>query len=102
MIPLKDDNPSNTAPVVTVALIVLNALVFVYQISLQAGGPDGVQAAQAFIEEFNAKYDKRIGGVAEPCNEVDAIQWVTIEQATIILTAKPRRTRGTSTANAAA
>jgi len=50
--PLKDDNPSNTAPVVTVALIVLNALVFVYQISLQAAGPDGAQAAQAFIEEF--------------------------------------------------
>jgi membrane associated rhomboid family serine protease len=50
--PLKDDNPSSTAPVVTVALIVLNALVFVYQISLQAGGPDGARAAQAFIEEF--------------------------------------------------
>ena len=52
MFPLKDDNPSSTAPVVTVALIVLNALVFVYQISLQAGGPDGARAAQAFIEEF--------------------------------------------------
>ena len=52
MFPLKDDNPSRTAPVVTVALIVLNALVFVYQISLQAGGPDGARAAQAFIEEF--------------------------------------------------
>jgi membrane associated rhomboid family serine protease len=50
--PLKDDNPSRTAPVVTVALIVLNALVFVYQISLQAGSPDGARAAQAFIEEF--------------------------------------------------
>ena len=52
MFPLKDDNPSSTAPVVTVALIVLNALVFVYQISLQAGGQDGARAAQAFIEEF--------------------------------------------------
>ncbi len=52
MFPLKDDNPSSTAPVATVALIVLNALVFVYQISLQAGGPDGARAAQAFIEEF--------------------------------------------------
>ena len=52
MFPLKDDNPSRTAPVVTVALIVLNALVFLYQISLQAGGPDGARAAQAFIEEF--------------------------------------------------
>ena len=52
MFPLKDDNPSNTAPIVTVALIVLNAVVFVYQISLEAGGPDGARAGQAFIEEF--------------------------------------------------
>ena len=52
MFPLKDDNPSNSAPVVTVALIVLNALFFVYQISLEAGGADGARAGQAFIEEF--------------------------------------------------
>lgn len=52
MFPLKDDNPSATAPLVTVALIVLNALVFVYQISLQVGGPEGARAAQAFVEEF--------------------------------------------------
>jgi rhomboid family protein len=50
--PLKDDNPSESAPVVTVALIVLNALFFVYQISLEAGGADGARAGQAFIEEF--------------------------------------------------
>jgi len=50
--PLKDDNPSNSAPVVTVTLIVLNALFFVYQISLEAGGADGARAGQAFIEEF--------------------------------------------------
>ncbi len=52
MFPLKDDNPSNSAPVVTVTLIVLNALFFVYQISLEAGGADGARAGQAFIEEF--------------------------------------------------
>ena len=52
MFPLKDDNPSTTAPLVTVALIVLNALVFVYQISLEVGGPEGARAAQAFVEEF--------------------------------------------------
>jgi rhomboid family protein len=50
--PLKDDTPSDSAPVVTVALIVLNALFFVYQISLEAGGADGARAGQAFIEEF--------------------------------------------------
>ncbi|HZP36838.1 MAG TPA: rhomboid family intramembrane serine protease [Methylomirabilota bacterium] len=52
MFPLKDDNPSATAPLVTVLLIVLNVLVFVYQISLSVGGPEGARAAQAFIEEF--------------------------------------------------
>ena len=52
MFPLKDDNPSESAPVVTVALIVLNALFFVYQISLEAGGADGARAGQAFIDEF--------------------------------------------------
>ncbi len=52
MFPLKDDNPSHSAPVVTVALIVLNALFFVYQISLEAGGADGARAGQAFIDEF--------------------------------------------------
>ena len=52
MFPLKDDNPSRTTPVVTVGLIILNALVFIYQFSLEHGGPDGARAGQAFIEEF--------------------------------------------------
>ncbi len=34
MIPLKDDTPSSTYPYVTVAFIVINVLVFLYQISL--------------------------------------------------------------------
>jgi membrane associated rhomboid family serine protease len=50
--PLKDDNPTSTTPVFTVGLIILNALVFVYQFSLEAGGPDGARAGQAFISEF--------------------------------------------------
>jgi membrane associated rhomboid family serine protease len=37
MFPLRDENPSLTTPVVTRALLVLNALVFVYQLSL---GPE--------------------------------------------------------------
>jgi membrane associated rhomboid family serine protease len=52
MFPLKDENPSRTTPVVTVGLIIVNVLVFVYQFSLQVGGIDGAQAGQAFIEEF--------------------------------------------------
>jgi membrane associated rhomboid family serine protease len=34
MIPLRDENPSSTVPVVTRALIAMNALVFVYELSL--------------------------------------------------------------------
>jgi membrane associated rhomboid family serine protease len=42
MIPLRDVIPSRSTPVVTVSIIVLNALVFVYQLSLG-------DAAQAFV-----------------------------------------------------
>lgn len=40
MIPLKDDNPTETTPYVTVALIAINIIVFIYQLSL---GPRGDQ-----------------------------------------------------------
>ena len=51
--PLKDDVASRSWPVVTVGLIGLNVLAFLYQISLgiDAPGP-GTGAAQAFIVEF--------------------------------------------------
>ena len=51
--PLKDDVPSRSWPVVTVGLIALNVLAFLYQVSLgiDARGP-GAGAAQAFIFEF--------------------------------------------------
>ncbi len=47
MIPLRDENPTTMTPVVTVALIVLNCLVYLYQISL---GP----AEERFIASFAA------------------------------------------------
>ena len=50
MFPLKDDNPSRSTPVVTVAIIVLNALAFLYQVSLETGGSP--REAQAFVFEF--------------------------------------------------
>src|SRR5918995_6093856 len=57
MIPLRDDVPSRTAPLVTVLLIALNVLAFLYQVSLQFAeasntmrGP--ADTAQAFIYEF--------------------------------------------------
>jgi membrane associated rhomboid family serine protease len=55
MIPLKDDVPSRSMPFVTVGLIGLNVLVFLYQLSLSidTGGPDA-GAFQAFIVEFGA------------------------------------------------
>ena len=40
MIPLRDDNPSSIAPILTIALIVACVLVFLWQISF---GPDGGQ-----------------------------------------------------------
>ena len=53
MFPLKDDLPTRITPVVTVGLIVLNVLVFLYQVSLEVGGPgEGAGAAAAFVMEF--------------------------------------------------
>jgi membrane associated rhomboid family serine protease len=48
MIPLRDDNPTTIKPVVTVALIVVNAMVFMYQLSL------GPQEERLFVYQFGA------------------------------------------------
>jgi membrane associated rhomboid family serine protease len=54
VIPLKDDVPSRSFPVVTVGLIALNVVAFLYQVSLQVsgGGPQVTSAAQEFVFEF--------------------------------------------------
>jgi membrane associated rhomboid family serine protease len=52
MIPLKDDVPSATVPYVTIGLIGLNVLVFLYQASIGMGGD--ARAAEAFVFEFGA------------------------------------------------
>jgi membrane associated rhomboid family serine protease len=59
MFPLKDDQPSRSAPVMTVSIITLNVLVFLYQLSLQLGisievdnPPLAVETARQFILEF--------------------------------------------------
>jgi rhomboid family protein len=55
MLPLKDDVPSRTVPFVTLGLIGLNVLVFLYQISLQVSGDgQGDVAVEAFVREFGA------------------------------------------------
>ena len=53
MLPLKDDVPSRRTPFVTVGLIAVNLLAFMYQVSLEMGAdPGSARAAQAFVFEF--------------------------------------------------
>jgi membrane associated rhomboid family serine protease len=61
VIPLRDDVPSRSVPLVTIALIVLNVLVYLYEVSLGVGG-DG--AAKAFIVEFGAMPCRLTGACA--------------------------------------
>src|SRR5262245_51415229 len=53
MIPLKDDLPTRSVPAVTVLLMALNILVFLYQASLEIGtAGEGVGAGPDFAKEF--------------------------------------------------
>jgi len=53
MFPLKDNLPTRSTPVVTVGLIALNVVAFLYQASLEIGSQgEGTRAAQAFVFEF--------------------------------------------------
>jgi membrane associated rhomboid family serine protease len=59
MLPLNDDLVSRSAPVMTVSIVTLNVLVFLYQMSLQLGislevdnPPHALETAQAFVLEF--------------------------------------------------
>src|SRR5262252_11096468 len=53
MFPLKDELPTRTTPFITVALIALNVLAYLYQLSLEVGGTsEGARAAEAFVMEF--------------------------------------------------
>jgi len=63
MIPLKDDVPSSGFPFVTIGLIVLNVLVFLYQASI---GMDSERAAEAFIREFGAVPCRVTGACSVP------------------------------------
>jgi membrane associated rhomboid family serine protease len=65
MIPLKDDVPSRGVPVVTIAIIVVNALAYLYQFSLgiDVRGP-GAGADQAFVMEFGLVPCRLTGGCA--------------------------------------
>ncbi len=64
MIPLRDDVPSRSMPVVTIALVALNVLVYLYEVSLAMGETGGAGAAQAFIIEFGATPCRLTGACA--------------------------------------
>jgi rhomboid family protein len=67
VIPLKDDVPSRTTPVVTVTLIALNVVAFLYQFSLGAGGdPAARRAAEHFVFEFGLIPCRLTGVCVEP------------------------------------
>jgi membrane associated rhomboid family serine protease len=68
VIPLKDDVPGRTFPLVTILLIALNVVAFLYQVSLE-GAPgaarSGASPAEALVREF---------GVV-PCRLTGACRW---------------------------
>jgi membrane associated rhomboid family serine protease len=64
VIPLRDDVPSGRVPFVTVSLIGLNVLVFLYQTSIGMGGD--ARVVQAFIVEFGAVPCRIAGGCSVP------------------------------------
>jgi len=67
MFPLKDDLASRTFPFVTVLLIFANALVFVYQASLQIGAASlDPRAAEDFVLEFGLVPCRLTGACAAP------------------------------------
>ena len=67
MIPLRDDIPSRSTPLVTVGLIVANVLVFLYQLSLQmSSDPGALRAAQEFVVEFGAVPCRLTGACLSP------------------------------------
>ncbi|HET9490397.1 MAG TPA: rhomboid family intramembrane serine protease [Methylomirabilota bacterium] len=53
MLPLRDDIPSRTVPLVTMGFIGANVVAFLYQVSLQLGSdPEALRAAREFVFEF--------------------------------------------------
>jgi membrane associated rhomboid family serine protease len=64
MIPLRDDVPSSSVPFVTITLIGLNVLAFLYQASIAMSGDP--RAAEAFVFEFGAIPCRVTGNCAVP------------------------------------
>lgn len=67
MLPLKDDIPSHSLPIVTIGLILANILAFLYQLSLQMSpDPGAARAAQEFVVEFGAVPCRLSGSCPSP------------------------------------
>lgn len=67
MIPLRDDIPGRTTPLVTIGLIIANVLAFLYQASLEmSGDPNAARAATQFVFEFGAIPCRFTGGCVAP------------------------------------
>jgi membrane associated rhomboid family serine protease len=64
MIPFKDDVPSESLPYITVGLIGLNVLAFLYQVSIGMGGDP--RAAEAIVFEFGATPCRLTGACSVP------------------------------------
>jgi membrane associated rhomboid family serine protease len=75
VIPLRDANPTRRTPVVTLAIIAVCVLVFLYQLSLQAGGGDASLA----------RFITRWGVVpAELVDALEARRFLSLEVSTLV------------------
>jgi membrane associated rhomboid family serine protease len=73
MLPLKGDTPSRTAPVITVSIITLNVLLFLYYMALRLGislqvddPPNAAETARQFVLEFGLVPCRLSGFCATP------------------------------------
>jgi membrane associated rhomboid family serine protease len=66
VIPLRDDIAGRHAPVVTLGLIAVNIVVFLYQLSLAGGEPAGARAAEQLVLEFGAVPCRLTGSCPAP------------------------------------
>jgi membrane associated rhomboid family serine protease len=72
LFPFRDNNPTRIMPVVTIALVAMNALVFLYQLTLQGG------AAQRFIYSFGMIPAVLLGGAELPPELAAVPAWATV------------------------
>ncbi|HEY9620194.1 MAG TPA: rhomboid family intramembrane serine protease [Crinalium sp.] len=69
MVPLRDDNPTTITPYVTYALVILNILVFVYELTLQQGQLQNFFETWAVVpRELTASFEGR----------GNPIEWITL------------------------